>query len=130
MSLSDHKIGTVFATADFKAAREFYEGKLEMEPVNVDEETQMASYECAGGTGFTVYLSPDHAGKCTATMAGWEVPDVEKVVDELIANGVTFEQYDEDGPGATDEKGIIRFEGGAVAFFRDPDGNTHSINQG
>lgn len=130
MSLSDFPIGAVYATADFKAAREFYEGKLGMTPDSVDEETQMVGYKAGDGTGFNVYLSPDHAGKNTATAAGWAVDDVEKVVDELTENGVTFEQYGEDdGPGSTDEKGIIRFEGGAVAFFRDPDGNTHSINQ-
>ena len=90
----------------------------------------MASYEAGDGTGFSVYFSPDHAGKNTATAGGWAVDDVEKVVDELTANGVTFEQYsDDDGPGSTNEKGIIEFDGGAVAFFRDPDGNTHSINQ-
>ena len=63
-------------------------------------------------------------------MAGWVVDDLEQVVDKLISNGVTFEQYtDEDGPGSTDEKGIISFDGGKVAFFRDPDGNTHALNE-
>ncbi|HZB82130.1 MAG TPA: hypothetical protein VE288_04680, partial [Rubrobacteraceae bacterium] len=76
-----------------------------------------------------VYLSPEHAGKSTATLAGWGVDDVEEVVDELTSRGVTFERYDE-GPIITDEKGIATFEGGAkVAYFRDPDGNTLSIAQ-
>ncbi len=55
--------------------------------------------------------------------------DAETVVDELTARGVVFERYDE-GPIVTDEKGIATFEGGAkVAYFRDPDGNTHSVAQ-
>ena len=74
-----------------------------------------------------VYASPDHAGKSTATLAGWYVDDVERTVDELALKGVTFERY-ADGPLTTDEKGIATFEGGAkVAYFRDPDGNTFSI---
>ena len=76
-----------------------------------------------------VYLSPEHAGKSTATLAGWGVDDVEEVVDELTSEGVTFERYDE-GPIITDERGIASFEGGdKVAYFRDSDGNTLSIAQ-
>jgi hypothetical protein len=73
-----------------------------------------------------VYLSPEHAGKSTATLAGW---GVEGVVDELASKGVAFERCEE-GPIVTDEKGIATFEGGAkVAYFRDPDVNTLSIAQ-
>ncbi len=75
------------------------------------------------------YLSPEHAGKSTATLASWGVDDVQRVVDELNCRGVTFERYDE-GLIKTDEKGIATFEGGAkVAYFKDPDGNTLSIAQ-
>jgi catechol 2,3-dioxygenase-like lactoylglutathione lyase family enzyme len=74
-----------------------------------------------------IYLSPEHAGKSTATLASWGVDDIERVVEELTKRGVTFEQYDEPGL-KTDEKGIATFEGAAkVAYFRDPDGNTLSI---
>jgi catechol 2,3-dioxygenase-like lactoylglutathione lyase family enzyme len=76
-----------------------------------------------------VYLSPEHAGKSTATLAGWGVDDVERVLEELTSRGVSFRRYDE-GPIVTDERGIATFEGGAkVAYFRDPDGNTLSIAQ-
>jgi catechol 2,3-dioxygenase-like lactoylglutathione lyase family enzyme len=62
-----------------------------------------------------------------ATLARWYVDNVERVVDELTAQGIAFERYDE-GPIAIDENGIATFEGGAeVALFRDPDGNTFSI---
>ena len=76
-----------------------------------------------------VYLSPEHAGKSTATLVGWGVEDVEGVVDELTSRGVAFERYGE-GPIVTDGKGIATFDGGAkVAYFGDPDGNTLSIAQ-
>ena len=82
-----------------------------------------------GGECDAIYLSPEHAGKSTATLAGWGVNDVERVVEELASRGVTFERYDE-GPIITDERGVATFEGGAkVAYFRDPDGNTLSIAQ-
>lgn len=130
MSLSNYEVGAVLATADIDAAKDFYENKLKLEILSDNTPEGPVGYKGAGGTGFSVYLSPEHAGKATATMAAWAVDDLESVVDELISNGVTFEQYGEDdGPGSTDQKGIIEFDGGKVAFLRDPDGNTHALNQ-
>lgn len=129
MSLSDYKVGPVMATADVKAAREFYEGKLGLSPAEEPSSEEIPiNYPCAEGTSISVYLSPEHAGKSTATMVDWAVGDgVENVIDELISKGVTFEQYDEDEM-KTNEKGIMEGEGFKVAFMRDPDGNTHAVN--
>ncbi|MDP9189029.1 MAG: VOC family protein [Actinomycetota bacterium] len=129
MSLSKYAVGAVMATADMDKAKDFYEKKLELEVLSDNTPDGPVSYKGADATGISVYLSPEHAGKSTATMAAWVVDDLEDVVDELTSKGVSFEQYGEDGPGSTDEKGIIAFEGGKVAFLRDPDGNTHSLNE-
>jgi catechol 2,3-dioxygenase-like lactoylglutathione lyase family enzyme len=127
MGLSRYKVGAGLAVSDMDRARAFYEGKLGLR-VSIDSGDNV-QYRCAEGTVMHVYLSPEHAGKSTATLASWGVDDVERVVDELNTRGVTFERYDE-GPIITDEKGIATFEGGAkVAYFRDPDGNTLSIAQ-
>jgi catechol 2,3-dioxygenase-like lactoylglutathione lyase family enzyme len=127
MGLSRYKVAAAVAVSNMNRAKEFYEGKLGL-LVGIDSGDNL-QYRCAEGSVFHVYLSPEHAGKSTATLAGWGVNDVERVVDELASRGVTFERYDE-GPIITDEKGIATFEGGAkVAYFKDPDGNTHSIAQ-
>jgi catechol 2,3-dioxygenase-like lactoylglutathione lyase family enzyme len=127
MGLSRYKVAAGLAVSDIDRAREFYEGKLGLS-VGIDLGDNV-QYRCAGGTMMHVYLSPEHAGKSTATLAGWGVDDVEGVVEELTSRGVSFERYDE-GPIITDEKGIATFEGGAkVAYFKDPDGNTLSIAQ-
>src|SRR5215211_1317472 len=127
MGLSRYRVGAGVAVSDMDRARGFYEGRLGRS-VGIDSGDNV-QYRCAEGTVFHVYLSPEHAGKSTATLVGWDVDDVERVVDELASNGVTFERYNE-GPIITDEKGIATFEGGAkVAYFRDPDGNTLSIAQ-
>jgi len=127
VGLSRYKVGAGLAVSDMNKAREFYEGKLGLS-VSIDSGDNV-QYRCAEGSVMHVYLSPEHAGKSTATLASWGVDDVERVVDELNTRGVTFERYDE-GPIITDEKGIATFEGGAkVAYFRDPDGNTLSIAQ-
>ena len=125
MVLSNYKVGAGLAVSDMGRAREFYEGKLGLR-VSIDSSDNL-QYRCAENSVFHIYLSPEHAGKSTATLASWGVDDIEKVVDELTRRGVTFEQYDEPGL-KTDETGIATFEGDAkVAYFKDPDGNTLSI---
>jgi catechol 2,3-dioxygenase-like lactoylglutathione lyase family enzyme len=127
MSLSDYEVGAGIAVSDMDRATEFYEGKLGL---TEGEESSDGgrTYRCAGRTAIHVYPSPGNAGKSQATLAGWEVDDLEAVVDELTSKGVAFEQYDQP-PIVTDEKGIARFEDGNVAYFKDPDGNTLSIGE-
>jgi catechol 2,3-dioxygenase-like lactoylglutathione lyase family enzyme len=125
MGLSRYKVVAGLAASDLDRARAFYEGKLGL-TVGIDSADNVA-YRCGEGSILHVYLSPEHAGGSTATLASWYVDDVARVVDELTERGVVFERYDE-GLIVTDEKGIATFEGGAkVAYFRDPDGNTLSI---
>jgi len=127
MGLGGYRVVASLAVSDMNEARAFYEGKLGL-IVGTDSGDNVA-YRCGEGTSIHVYLSPDSAGKSTATLVGWYVDDAERVVDELVTTGVSFEHYDE-GPIVTDEKGIATFEGGAkVAYFKDPDGNTLSVAQ-
>jgi catechol 2,3-dioxygenase-like lactoylglutathione lyase family enzyme len=82
-------------------------------------------YGSGGTASLHVYPSPDRAGESTATLATWYVDDVERVIDQLSANGVTFEHYE---GVTTNEKGISpRAGGGKVAWFKDPDGNTFAV---
>ncbi len=127
MGLSEYKVAAAVAVSDMDRAREFYEGKLGL-LVGIDSGNNL-QYRCGEGSVMHVYLSPEHAGKATATLAGWGVNEIEEVVDELTSKGVAFERYDE-GAIITDERGIATFEGGAkVAYFKDPDSNTLSIAQ-
>jgi catechol 2,3-dioxygenase-like lactoylglutathione lyase family enzyme len=125
MVLSNYKVGAGFAVSDMARAREFYEGKLGLS-VSIDSLNNV-QYRCAEDSVLHIYLSPEHVGKSTETLASWGVDDIERVVDELTRRGVTFEKYDEPGL-RTDERGIATFEGDAkVAYFKDPDGHTLSI---
>jgi catechol 2,3-dioxygenase-like lactoylglutathione lyase family enzyme len=131
MSLSSYKLHTSVAVSDMTKATEFYEGKLGLVAAQTGADGGKV-YESAGEEALEVYPSPDTAGSSKATLASWHVDDVEQVADELIANGVVFEQYEgklESGfDYSTDEKGISpRAGGGKVAWFKDPDGNIFSI---
>jgi catechol 2,3-dioxygenase-like lactoylglutathione lyase family enzyme len=120
MGLNDSPVGAVIAVSDMDRAKSFYEGKLGLSGGEAQPDGGVR-YSCGGDTQIHVYPSPENAGKSTATLAGWWVGDVEATVDELAANGVSFEQYGE--PFNTDAKGIARFEGYVGAWFKDPDGN-------
>jgi hypothetical protein len=79
----------------------------------------------AGSTTLLVYES-QFAGTNKATAVTWSVgAGVEAVVQALVAKGVAFEHYD--FPGLT-RKGDIHVAGDMkVAWFKDPDGNIHSL---
>ncbi|HWM63310.1 MAG TPA: VOC family protein [Solirubrobacterales bacterium] len=126
MSLSDSKVAATVAVSDLGRAKQFYEGKLGLSPSGGSEDAEVVLYGCGEGSELIVYVS-EHAGKATATVATWDVADLEQVVDELSSKGIEFEQYDE--PLKTDEKGILRSEEGSVAWFKDPDGNTIAVGQ-
>ena len=127
MQLSDAKVEPAIAVTDMDRARQFYEGKLGLSGGN-DEEDGGHTYPCGDGSRVHIFPSPT-AGGSESTLAGWEVDDVVATVEELSANGVTFEHYDE-GPLKTDERGIVSLPSGQGAWFKDPDGNIHGLFEG
>lgn len=122
MALSSYRVGAVVAVSDMNLAKDFYEGKLGL-TAHGDDPGGGRTYRCGEQTMLHVFPSPGDAGKSHATVAGWYVNDLEEVVDDLTANGVGFERYDEP-PIATNEKGIAVLGSSKGAWFKDPDGNT------
>lgn len=123
MGLSDSPVTASIAVSDMGRAKEFYEGKLGLSG-GQDQPDGGHTYDCSGGTKVHVYPS-QNAGGSGATVAWWEVANVERTTDELAANGVSFEQYGE--PFNTDAKGIARLGDLEAAWFKDPDGNILAI---
>jgi catechol 2,3-dioxygenase-like lactoylglutathione lyase family enzyme len=126
MSLNDSRVEPAIAVSDMDKAKEFYEGKLGLSG-GEDRLDGGHTYPCGAGTRIHVYPSPENAGKSGATLAAFQVDDVERVVDELTAAGVRFERYGE--PFNTDDKGIAKLGEVKVAWFKDPDGNTLAIGK-
>ena len=54
--------------------------------------------------------------------------DVDRIVQSLKAKGLKFEHYDM--PNTTREGDIYVAGGMRIAWFKDPDGNIHSIVSG
>ncbi|MET0940323.1 MAG: VOC family protein [Mesorhizobium sp.] len=118
-------IATV-AVKNFKAARDFYEGKLGLTGAGGEEEG-MITYKTGGSTLF-VYES-QYAGTNQATAVTWVVGNnVDEEVKTLRSKGVAFEHYDLPG---TVREGDVHVAGDIrVAWFKDPDGNIHSVVSG
>lgn len=127
MGLREHQLGIAVAVADVDRARSFYEDRVGLE-VKDSRDGEMVRYECGTGSSLTVYLSPEHAGKATGTLGGWEVEDLEAEMSELESRGVEFERYDLETI-KTDERGIFVANGSRIAWFRDPEGNTFAISE-
>lgn len=126
MSLKGARVSAQIAVADEARAREFYERRLGLAPTEEGVEGSW-TYRCADGTSLHLYVAPDNAGRASGTVARFDVPNVERAVEDLRVTGVAFESYDD--PIATDERGIHDTGYGKVAWFRDPDGTTFALEE-
>ena len=113
-----------FSSNDLQKAKGFYHGKLGIDVA--ENEMGILTLHLSGGNEVIIYPKPNHE-PATFTVLNFAVDDVEKAVDELIAAGITFEQYGE--PMKTDEKGILHGDGRGpdIAWFKDPAGNILSV---
>ena len=127
MGLSNAKVEPAVPVSDLARAREFYEDKLGLSGGREIGDGGI-TYPCGAGREIHIYPSPANAGKSGGTIAAWEVEDLEKTVDELTANGVSFEHYDTERL-KTNEKGIAELGDEKAAWFKDPDGNSFGIVQ-
>jgi catechol 2,3-dioxygenase-like lactoylglutathione lyase family enzyme len=121
--LKDREAMATVPVKDLGAAKQFYEGKLGLTPDPAEEE-EAISYQC-GGTKLLVYRS-QFAGTNKATDVTWMVGDeLESLVKTLDSKGVPFEHYDMPGMKRT---GHLHSGGDmTAAWFKDPDGNIHSL---
>ena len=121
--LKDKDAIATVAVRDLQAARNFYERTLGLKLVHTEGEEAL-TYQ-AGKSQLLVYRS-QYAGTNKATAVTWMVgEDVERLVRDLKAKGVAFETYDM--PDMTVHDNVHSAGGMKVAWFKDPDGNIHSL---
>ncbi len=126
MSLSAARVGTSVPTRDIERATAFYRDKLGLDPTRTDP-VGNRYFDCADGTFFYLFESMGTASG-SHTQLAFEVDDLASVVDELMSNGVAFEQYDYPEL-KTDEKGIAQLEQESAAWVVDSEGNLIVIVQ-
>jgi catechol 2,3-dioxygenase-like lactoylglutathione lyase family enzyme len=109
-----------FSVDNLQTAREFYSQTLGLKVSESPEGLEMHP----GETSVFVYPKPNHQ-PANFTVLNFLVEDIDRVVDDLKQKGISFEQYE--GSIKTDEKGIHRNGGPAIAWFKDPAGNILSV---
>jgi len=119
--LNQGKLMAFLATRDGDGARAFYETVLGLRVLSDDD---FALALDAAGTMLRIQKVADFTPH-PFTAVGWQVADLDAVVERLSAAGITTERY----PGLQqDGRGIWQAPSGArIAWFRDPDGNTLSL---
>lgn len=120
---ADTKAFSGFAADDLQKAREFYSEILGLRTSMPED--GLLTLHLAGDRDTLVYEKPDFT-PATYTILNFVVDDVEAAVDDLVARGVRFERYE---GFDQDEKGILRGQGPAIAWFTDPAGNILAVLQ-
>jgi catechol 2,3-dioxygenase-like lactoylglutathione lyase family enzyme len=124
--LGDKEAVANIAVKNLETAKKFYEETLGL--TQIGAEGQEVIVFRSGSSKIYVYKS-QYAGTNQATALTWVVgEDIEGVVQELKAKGVTFEHYDM--PDMTREDDIHVAGNMKVAWFKDPDGNILNIING
>ena len=115
--LGENTVVAMVAVSDLDAGKSFYSETLGLE--QVDQNPGGVTYKSGTGLLF-VYPAPS-AGHNQATSATWDVTDIEGIVEQLKAKGVSFENYEV--PGATKDGDVYLMGPMKAAWFKDPDGN-------
>ena len=122
--LKDSYTFNSFTTDDLQESKHFYSQVLGLNVV--ENEMGVLEIRAGGSNAFVIYPKEDHK-PATFTVLNFEVKDIEKEVDALIAKGITFEHYPE--PMKTNKKGIFKNDRMLIAWFKDPGGNSISLIQ-
>jgi catechol 2,3-dioxygenase-like lactoylglutathione lyase family enzyme len=120
--LGDNDAVATVAVRDLEAARSFYENTLGLELVHAEGR---AARSYRSGTSTILVYQSQYAGSNEATTVSWMVDEIEEVVRELKARGVSFERYDI--PGAVLRGDVYVMGHLKNAWFKDPDGNIHAL---
>ena len=119
--LAPAKMMGFLLTTDYDKAKEFFVRKLGFRFVSLDEFALVL--DC--GENLLRISKVEKFSPLQGTVLGWQVSDIDAVVEWLKRNGVSPERY----PFMKDSD-IWTAPGGArIAWFKDPDGNTLSVSQ-
>ena len=122
----NRRVSAVLCSTDLIRSQEFYEQNvgLTLSPETIKNHLV---FECGDGTSLLVYGRPG-PNKADHTQVRFRTNDVEADVRELVARGVTFEEYDVETLKTVNH--VATTTGiGKSAWFKDPDGNTLALFQ-
>ena len=107
---------TILPVRDLARARDFYEQRLGLKPMGLQQD---GKFLFALGDGGTLALFPKPEGtKAEHTAVSFKVDDVVSEIRALKAQGVVFENYDL--PGFRTEGHVCVLGSEKAAWFKDP----------
>ena len=124
MMLKGKKAFSSFSVNDIQKAKDFYSQTLGVK-VSQEDEHNLLRLHIGNEAPVMIYPKPNHSA-ASFTVLNFEVPNVDKAVDELSQRGVRFEKYNKPNL-KTDERGVSRGDGPVIAWFKDPAGNILSV---
>lgn len=115
-----------FSVTDLNKAKVFYTKILGLK---LDGEEMALQFGLKNGGKLFIYPKENHE-PATFTVLNFVVSDIDKAVDDLTKQGVTFEKYE----GFHQDKkliarGLAADMGPDIAWFKDPSGNILSVLQ-
>jgi catechol 2,3-dioxygenase-like lactoylglutathione lyase family enzyme len=123
--LGNSRVMAAIPVRDLERARRFYEGVLGLRFAGGPRADGSFEYECGQGTGLFTYPTQHNAGKSPATLAAWQVDDIQATATALRDKDISLEDYDV--PGLKTNDGIASLPGAKALWFRDPDGNILNV---
>ena len=121
--LSDKTLKAFIPTVNPERSRKFYRDILGL--ILISEDNYATEYN-ANGTVLRVTIV-ERLSPHPFTVLGWEVDNIDYLIESLVSKGVVFERY---SYLEQDKSGIWTAPGGTkVAWFKDPDGNLLSLTE-
>jgi catechol 2,3-dioxygenase-like lactoylglutathione lyase family enzyme len=111
-------ITTMLPVIDMTRARQFYEGRLGLEPGESRPDGKFLYH--IGGTNLALFPKPEGT-RAEHTAVSFEVDDIGASVAELEQAGVVFEDYDLPDLKTVNHVCVLGAE--KAAWFRDTEGN-------
>ena len=119
-------VTTILPVKDMDRARNFYEKKLGLEPRGFAADGNYL-FACGGDSHIALITKPEGT-KAEHTALSFEVHGIERVISDLQAEGVVFEDYDFPHLKTVDHVCVLGSE--KAAWFKDSEGNYLCVHEG
>jgi catechol 2,3-dioxygenase-like lactoylglutathione lyase family enzyme len=115
---------TILPVKDLQRAREFYEKRLGLEPVGLQQDGKFL-FRC-NGAELALFPKPEGT-KAEHTAVSFEVEDIVREIADLERRGVAFHDYDL--PGLKTEGHVCVLGAEKAAWFGDTEGNILCLHE-
>lgn len=122
--LTTSSVTTMLPVIDMKRAREFYEGKLGLQPGGLKPDGKFVY--AVGGSVLALFPKPEGT-KADHTAISFQVSDIDASISELKRAGVVFEDYDFPDLKTVNHVCVLGAE--KAAWFKDSEGNYLCIHE-